>query len=169
MGPYDRGTEEKERNRTTASSKRVQKGSEQRRTAGQVDAPQLRVAQVGQQPADTSGTWTITWSIVNGGDAPVALREIDVPHGKFCGRSVDLSSMDPLAPGERGEIQLSVVFKEAPGARVENAFLILTVVWREKVWRVFVRMTVRSDSAGAPSTQTELITEQAVGFSKEKR
>lgn len=76
--------------------------------------------------------------------------------------------MGPLAPGGRGEIQLPVVFEEAPGVRVENTFLILTVVWQEKVWRVFVRMTVRSDSAGAPLAQTELITEQEVGFSKEK-
>lgn len=76
--------------------------------------------------------------------------------------------MGPLAQGERREIQLSAVFREAPGTSVENTFLILTAVWREKVWRVFVRMTVRSDSSGAPAAHTEWITEQEVGFSKEQ-
>ncbi len=54
---------------------------------------------------------------------------------------------------------------EAPGTVVENAFLILRVVWRDEPWQVFARFRVVFDDHGGPRTTTELITTQPVGFS----
>jgi hypothetical protein len=54
---------------------------------------------------------------------------------------------------------------EPPGTEVENAFLILHVFWREKDWRVFARLRVSFGDTGLPSTTTEVVTTQRVGFS----
>jgi hypothetical protein len=132
------------------------------------EEPQLKVEQVSQRPAVVPGTWIVTWRIENESPEPVDLRECYAPHGKFFGQSVDLSGRGRLDPSAGSEIQLPVVFEETPGATVENAFLILTAVWQERVLRIFVRMTVASDSNGAPAAKTELITMQEVGFSREK-
>ena len=132
------------------------------------DEPHLEVEQVLQRPAAVPGNWIVTWRIENESQEPVDLRECYAPHGKFLGQSVDLSGRGRLDPGAGREIQLPVVFEETPGATVENAFLVLTAVWQKRVLRIFVRMTVESDSVGAPAAKTELITMQEVGFSREK-
>jgi hypothetical protein len=132
------------------------------------DAPQLKVTQVSQTRAAVPGTWVVTWRIENESRQFLDLREVYAPHGKFLGQSVDLSGRGRLDPDAGREIQLPVVFEETPGVIVENAFLILTAVWQKKVVRVFVRMTVESDSVGAPVARTELITTQEAGFSRKK-
>jgi hypothetical protein len=48
---------------------------------------------------------------------------------------------------------------------VENAFLILRVLWLETPWRVFARLRVVFDEQGGPQTTTEVVTVQQVGFS----
>jgi len=127
-------------------------------------APHLNVEQVAPA-ADTSGGWWVTWRIRNVGEQPLELVDVYVPHGKFYGPRVDLSSSDPVDPGTTREIQLEVVFKEPLGAVVENAFLILTATQQKISWRILIRMTVESGSLGAPMAKTELITTQKVGFS----
>jgi hypothetical protein len=48
---------------------------------------------------------------------------------------------------------------------VENAFLILRVLWREQLWRILARLRVVLDQHGVPESSTEVITTQPVGFS----
>jgi hypothetical protein len=49
---------------------------------------------------------------------------------------------------------------------VENAFLILRVLWREEPWRTFARLRVIFDESGGPQATTEVVTVQRVGFSE---
>lgn len=127
--------------------------------------PQLDIDQVSRKVGATPGAWLVTWRIRNTSRAPLELVDSYVPHGKFRGQRVDLSSAHQLVPGAVREIELPVIFGEPPGTVVDNTFLILTTVWRETTWRILVRMTVESDSVGAPMARTELITTQKVGFS----
>jgi hypothetical protein len=48
---------------------------------------------------------------------------------------------------------------------VENAFLILRVLWRDRPWRIFARLRVVVDQHGVPENRTEVVTTQPVGFS----
>jgi hypothetical protein len=48
---------------------------------------------------------------------------------------------------------------------VENAFLILRVLWLGKPWRILARLRVVFDEQGGPQTTTEVVTVQPVGFS----
>ena len=48
---------------------------------------------------------------------------------------------------------------------MENAFLILRVLWLEQPWRILARLRVVCDEEGAPETTTEVVTTQPVGFS----
>jgi hypothetical protein len=50
---------------------------------------------------------------------------------------------------------------------VENAFLIVRVLWQEEPWRVFARLRVVFDEQGGPQTTTEVVTVQRVGFSED--
>ena len=127
-------------------------------------APQVTVEQVAVHPGEP-GSWRVTWCIQNAGNESVQLLACHVPHGRFRGPRVDLSSADKIAPGVIRELPLSVSFDEPPGVTVENAFLILTAVLQQTKWRILIRMTVESDSVGAPVARTELITTQKVGFS----
>jgi hypothetical protein len=60
---------------------------------------------------------------------------------------------------------MSVACNEPAGAVIENGFLILSVEWLDKQWRIFVRLRVIINEEGVPETATELITTQRVGFS----
>jgi hypothetical protein len=48
---------------------------------------------------------------------------------------------------------------------VENAFLILRVLWREQPWRIFARLRVVFDQHHVPENSTEVVTTQPIGFS----
>jgi hypothetical protein len=54
---------------------------------------------------------------------------------------------------------------EPAGTVVENAFLILRVLWGDRPWRIFARLRVVFDQHGVPENSTEVITTQPVGFS----
>ena len=129
------------------------------------EAPELSVEQVAQQADEAPGSWWVTWRIRNEGEHSLQLVDAYMPHGKFRGPRVDLSSVDPVVAGAARELQLAVVFEEPPPVVVENTFLILTAIWRQASWRILIRMTVESDRVGAPVAKTKLITAQRVGFS----
>ena len=73
--------------------------------------------------------------------------------------------MPQLSLGERTRLECVVACSELPGTVVENAFLILRVLWLEEPWRVFARLRVVFDEQGGPQTTTEVVTVQRVGFS----
>lgn len=71
-----------------------------------------------------------------------------------------------LLPGESAQLEFAVACSGRPGTVVENAFLILRVLWREEPWRIFARLRVVFDEQGGPQTTTEVVTVQRVGFSE---
>ena len=60
-----------------------------------------------------------------------------------------------------------VLCPESPETVVENAFVIFSAVWLESPWRIFARLRVVVDAEGKPTTLTESITTQQVGFAAE--
>ena len=89
-----------------------------------------------------------------------------LPHGRFRGERRELHPSLALGPEEAADVELPVGFDEEPEEVVENAFLILTGLWREEPWRTLVRLTVRAGADGAPRSTTETMTLERVGFSE---
>ena len=129
-------------------------------------APLINVQQIGGRRDTKPGSWIIEWYIHNLGEEPLTLLSAQLPHGKFKSDPVEFAGGLRLPARAKARIEASVVCDEAPGAIIDNAFLILRTEWRQAEWRIFVRFQVRVNQEGEPWTQTELITTQRVGFSK---
>jgi hypothetical protein len=112
-----------------------------------------------------SGRWLFAWRIQNLTEQPVKFLAARCPHGQF--KSAERVFDPPLRadPGRAATIEMSVSCNEPAGAVIENGFLILSVEWLDKRWRIFVRLRVIINEEGVPETATELITTQRVGFS----
>jgi len=130
--------------------------------------PTVRVEQEAVQPGDVPARWLVTWRIENHGDRPLTVLAARCPHGKFRSGEREFSVPVVLEANQSAAIELKVDCKESSGTVVENAFLILRVVWAGKPWLMLARLRVLVNDAGAPGTVTELITSQPVGFSKQK-
>ena len=90
-----------------------------------------------------------------------------VPHGRFRGEGRVALSLS-LAPGETGEVELTVRAQEPPGTLVENAFLILRARLAETPWRIFARMRVEFDAKAHPRPVVESVTFQRVAAAAEE-
>lgn len=110
--------------------------------------------------------WVISWRIKNLSDRQLHLLAARLPHSQFRGGEIQLQPALEVPSGQSAVLELSVACNEAPGEVVENAFLILRVLWSGEPWRILTRFRVLVDSEGAPHTTTELITTQPVGFSE---
>ena len=128
--------------------------------------PQVGVEQVAQHPEPTSGRWRVAWHMQNLGGQPLQLLAVRLPHGRFRSEERELTPVSELLPDEGARLECSVACSELPGTVVENAFLIVRVLWREEPWRVFARLRVVFDEQGGPQTTTEVVTVQRVGFSE---
>ena len=126
--------------------------------------PQVAVRQFSAKRV-APGAWATEWEIRNFGAAPLAILAARLPHGKFRWEEVELMPTVKLEPKEARKLELEVRCSESPGTEVENAFLILRVLWQEQPWLILARLRVRVNNDGAPTTATELITAQRVGFS----
>jgi hypothetical protein len=111
------------------------------------------------------GHWLCTWRIQNLGQEPLQLLAAGLPHSRFRSEEQELSPAPQLLPGGSARLPLVVVCCEPAGTVVENAFLILRVLWREQPWRIFARLRVVFDQHGVPEHSTEVVTTQRVGFS----
>jgi hypothetical protein len=109
----------------------------------------------------------VTWHIQNLGQQPFQLLAAWLPHSRFRNEERELTFMPELLPGERARLELPVTCHEQPETVVENAFLIVRVLWRGEPWRIFARLRVVFDEQGGPQTTTELVTVQRVGFSEQ--
>ena len=127
--------------------------------------PQVGVEQVAQHSELTSGRWRVAWRMQNLGGQPLQLLAVRLPHSRFRSEERELTPASILLPDGRARLECSVACSELPGTVVENAFLIVRVLWREEPWRVFVRLRVVFDEQGGPQTTTEVVTVQRVGFS----
>ena len=106
----------------------------------------------------TNGAWTVRWRITNEGDEPIRLLAAEHPHSQF--RTLDTKIAREIAPGSDAEIALPVQFKESPGVRVENPFLI--VRFRDSAeWRLLARVRVTAGANGEPiASQSVVVTTQ---------
>ncbi len=102
----------------------------------------------------------------NVGQYPLQLLAARLPHGRFQSEEQELASLPQLQPGESACLEFAVACSERPGTVVENAFLIVRVLWQEKPWRIFARLRVVFDEQGGPQTTMEMMTVQLVGFSE---
>jgi hypothetical protein len=127
--------------------------------------PKIRVRQETVQRGATPDRWQVAWTIVNLGDAPLKILAARAPHGKFRCEEKEFTPPVDLAANQRGRIELEVRCCEAEGAEVENAFLILRVLYAGGRWLILARLRVYVAEEGKPVTTSELITTQPVGFS----
>ena|SRR5919109_2069712 len=109
--------------------------------------------------------WLCTWRIQNRSSEPLQLLAAGLPHSRFRSEEQELSPAPKLLPGESARLALEVACREPAGTVVENAFLILRVLWREQPWRIFARLRVVFDQHHVPENSTEVVTTQPIGFS----
>ena len=128
-------------------------------------APQVVVEQVSRHAGPVFGRWLVAWRIQNLGQHPIELQRARLPHSLFRGEEREVGGKPKLTPGESAQIEVSVACGEPPGAVIENAFLILRVLWLGEAWWLFARLCVVIDSEGGPEAKTETITAHPVGFS----
>jgi hypothetical protein len=95
----------------------------------------------------------------------VQLLCVGLPHSRFRSEEQELSPAPELLAGESARLTLAVACCEPAGTVLENAFLILRILWREQPWRIFARLRVVFDQDSVPENSTVAITTQAVGFS----
>jgi hypothetical protein len=112
-----------------------------------------------------SDRWLFGWRIQNLTEQPIKFLAARCPHGQFKSAERVLDPPLQAAPGRAATIEMSVSCNEPAGAVIENGFLILSVEWLDKQWRIFGRLRVIINEEGEPETTTELITTQRVGFS----
>jgi hypothetical protein len=134
-------------------------------SAANVMGPNVVVESACPCAASAGGRWLCTWRIQNLTQEPLQLLAAGLPHSRFRSEEHELSPSPQLLPGENARLALAVACHEPAGTVVENAFLILRVLWREQPWRILARLRVVFDQHGAPENSTEVITTQPVGFS----
>jgi hypothetical protein len=127
--------------------------------------PKVVVESACPSAASTCGRWLCTWRIQNLCQEPLQLLSAGLPHSRFRSEEQELSPAPELLPGESAQLTLAVACREPAGTVVENAFLILRVLWRERLWRIFARLRVIFDQHSVPENRTVVITTQPVGFS----
>ena len=125
----------------------------------------IQQASVGRVPSP--GRWLVAWRIQNLDQQPLQILAGRLPHGKFRGDEKEFTPVPRLSRNESAKVEFTVACSEAPGAVIENAFLILRLLRLETVWWVFARLRVTTDEKGAPHAITELITTKPTGFSRE--
>jgi len=128
--------------------------------------PQVLVEQASRRAGTAPGWWLVAWHIQNLGQQPLQLLATRLPHSRFRSEERELVPVPQLLPSERTRFEFPVACSGRPGTVVENAFLILRVLWLEEPWRVFARLRVVFDEQGGPQTTTEVVTVQRVGFSE---
>ena len=127
--------------------------------------PHVVVESACRSAASACGGWLCTWRIQNLGQEPLQLLAAGLPHSRFRSEEQEVSSPPMLFAGESTRVARVVACSEPAGTVVENAFLILRVLWRERAWRILARLRVVFDQHAVPENSTEVITTQPVGFS----
>ena len=127
--------------------------------------PRVLVEQAARRAGPASDRWLVAWHVQNLGQQPLRLLAARLSHSRFRCEERELTPIPQLSPGERTRLEFVVACSGLPGTVVENAFLILRVLWLEEPWRVFARLRVVFDEQGGPQTTTEVVTVQRVGFS----
>ena len=125
----------------------------------------MALDQVSRVRAQRPGRWLMSWQIQNLGQGTLKILSALLPHGRFRCEEEELDPILMMQPKESAPLDFSVKCEEPPGTIVENAFLILRVLWEGEPWRILARLRVFISEGGVPETTTELVTTQPVGFS----
>lgn len=120
--------------------------------------PALRLAQLVPVDPLPDGRWLVRWSVKNGGNTPLQIQRVWLPHGQF--RAAEQEVNVSLAMDKSVQLDIPVAFSAPPADIVENAFAIFRVQRSMEQWRVFVRLTVRPDESGAPRAEIGPVTTQ---------
>jgi hypothetical protein len=107
----------------------------------------------------------VSWRIQNLGAGTLEILSALLPHGRFRCEEGKLDPILVIQPKRSAPLDFSVKCEEQRGTIVENAFLILRVLWKGKPWHILARLRVSINEGGTPETTTELVTTQPVGFS----
>jgi hypothetical protein len=126
--------------------------------------PRVQVTPLPDRVALAAGQWRVSWRLTNAGPRPLRILSAWLPHSRFRGPEQAFDPPLALAPGTSLTLELAVACREPPGTVVENAFLILRVLWGAEPWRVLARLRVVCDSQGGPVMYGERITTQPAGF-----
>jgi hypothetical protein len=129
------------------------------------NSPQISLKQVSLAPGESGTLWRIGWSVENCSENSLRIEAARFPHGQFRSDEQILEPPFNLGGGESAEFTAVVACDAKPGTIVENAFIIFSAIWRDSLWRIFVRLRVSVNKQGEPAALTELITTQRVGFS----
>jgi hypothetical protein len=127
--------------------------------------PRLLIEAAHCHAGTAQGQWLAAWRLHNLERDPVGLLSTWLPHDKFANPHQGIDPPVQLAPGGSTMLELPVACHELPGSVVENAYIILRILWRGQPWRVFVRLRVTVDDASIPQHICESVTVHPVGFS----
>lgn len=115
--------------------------------------PQVLIEQTERRLEPGSDRWVVTWRLTNLADRPLQILAARVPHSRFRSEARELT-LGPLSPNGSAPLKLPVACREAPGAVVQNAFIILSVLhgegcggcWPVCGWRSILRADRRARS-----------------------
>jgi hypothetical protein len=127
--------------------------------------PRLLVEPVACRAGPTPDRWLVAFRLENAGPHPLEILAARLPHGRFRAEERALAPSLRLAPGESALLERCVSCGEPPGTVVENAFLILRLLSRDRPWRLFARLRVTFDPSGTPQPICEAIDIHPIGFS----
>lgn len=127
--------------------------------------PRLLIEAAACQATATHRRWLVAWRMQNLGQEPIDVLSTWLPHDKFFSGQQTLNPRLRLLPEESTRLELQVACHEPPGSVVDNAFVILRLLWLEQPWRAFARHCVVLDDAGAPQPVCQTVSIQPVGFS----
>ena len=128
-------------------------------------SPRLLIELASCRAGAAQGQRLAAWRLHNLGQELVVLLSAWLPHDKFANPHQEIDPPVRLAPGGSTLLELPVACNELSGSVVENAFVILRLLWREQPWRAFVRLRVTVDNARTPQYSCESVTVHPVGFS----
>ena len=137
----------------------------ERQPGGPGQQPSLQIEAVACRSTGVSGRWTVSWRIRNLDSQPLEVQSAWSPHDKFFSERREFNPSLPLAGLEIIDLELDVTSSGLPGEVVENSFVILSLLWRDRPWRVFARHLITVDSAGTPQHRCQSVTIHPVGIS----
>jgi hypothetical protein len=132
---------------------------------GNHHGPRLLIEAASCRATAVRGQWLVGWRMQNLGQEPLAVLSTWLPHDKFFSHQKTIDLPLRLLPGESTLLDLPVTCHEPPGSVVDNAFLILRLLWLEQHWRAFARHRVVLDDTGTPQHICQVVSVQQVGFS----
>lgn len=128
--------------------------------------PEVKIELGSLSPTPIRDRWLIRWRIENSSEHPLRILSGRLPHGRFKSEEKTLEAAPTLSPNETSTVDFLVSCGGQPGSAIENAFLILRVLWMDKPWWIFARLRVEIDAQGEPRPVTEMVTAEEVGFSR---